>query len=70
VIFPPQVAIIGVGKVNRKACVVNEQIVPRTMVNISLSADHRVTDGQMGAHFLSDIQKLLNKPDRLSGDEI
>ncbi len=69
VIFPPQVAIIGVGKVNQKACVVQGEIVPRTVVNISLAADHRVTDGQMGARFLNDIQKLLNKPAKLAGGE-
>jgi pyruvate dehydrogenase E2 component (dihydrolipoamide acetyltransferase) len=67
VIFPPQVTIVGVGKINRKACVVDEKIVPRTVVNISLAADHRVTDGQMGARFLNDIQKLLQKPHKLEG---
>jgi pyruvate dehydrogenase E2 component (dihydrolipoamide acetyltransferase) len=47
--------------------VVDEKIVPRTVVNISLAADHRVTDGQMGARFLNDIQKLLQKPHKLEG---
>lgn len=67
VIFPPQVTIVGVGKINRKAMVINDEIVPRTMVNVSLAADHRVTDGQMGARFLNEIQKLLNKPEKLAG---
>ena len=62
IIFPPQVAIIGVGRVLQKPVVIDAQVLPKTMVNISLAADHRVTDGQVGARFLNDIQKLLKKP--------
>lgn len=67
VIFPPQVAIIGVGKVGRKAWAFDDSIESRTVVNVSLSADHRVTDGQMGSRFLNEINKQLQKPAKFAG---
>lgn len=67
VIFPPQVAIIGVGKINQKAMAIEGSIEVRTVVNISLAADHRVTDGQMGARFLNEINKQLQKPEKFIG---
>lgn len=65
IIYPPQVAIIGFGKVVARPWVVDGAIGPRSIVTITLSADHRVSDGHGGALFLSEIGNLLQQPERL-----
>jgi pyruvate dehydrogenase E2 component (dihydrolipoamide acetyltransferase) len=65
IIYPPQVAIVGFGKVVQRAWVIDGAIGPRSVVTITLAADHRVTDGHAGALFLAEIGKLLQEPDRL-----
>jgi len=65
IIYPPQVAIVGFGKVVTRAWVIDGAIGPRSIVTITLSADHRVSDGHAGALFLAEIGKLLEEPDKL-----
>jgi pyruvate dehydrogenase E2 component (dihydrolipoamide acetyltransferase) len=65
VIYPPQVAIIGFGKVVARPWVVDGAIGPRAVVTITLSGDHRVSDGHAGALFLAEIGKLLQEPEKL-----
>jgi pyruvate dehydrogenase E2 component (dihydrolipoamide acetyltransferase) len=65
VIYPPQVAIVGFGKVVLRPWVIDGAIGPRSVVTITLSADHRVSDGHGGALFLAEIGKLLQEPDKL-----
>jgi len=65
VIYPPQVAIVGIGKVVRRPWVVDDAVVPRSTVTITLAADHRVSDGHAGALFLAEIGKLLQEPEQL-----
>jgi pyruvate dehydrogenase E2 component (dihydrolipoyllysine-residue acetyltransferase) len=65
IIYPPQVAIVGVGKVVVRPWVVDGAIGPRSVVTITLAADHRVSDGHAGALFLAEIGKLLQEPDKL-----
>jgi len=65
IIYPPQVAIVGFGKVVTRPWVVDGAIGPRAVATITLSADHRVTDGHAGALFLSEVGKLLQEPDKL-----
>ncbi|RDH44107.1 dihydrolipoamide acetyltransferase family protein [Zooshikella ganghwensis] len=65
VIFPPQVALLGIGRVREVAWVEGQHIKPVTIVSISLAADHRVTDGHDGARLLNKINKLLQKPEQL-----
>ena len=65
IIYPPQVAIVGFGKVVVRPWVVNGAIGPRSVVTITLAADHRVTDGHAGALFLAEIGKLLQEPEKL-----
>ena len=65
VIYPPQVAIVGFGKTVTRPWVVDDAIGPRSVVAITLSADHRVSDGHAGALFLAEIGKLLMEPDKL-----
>lgn len=65
VIYPPQVAIVGFGKVVARPWIVDDAVLPRSIVSITLSGDHRVSDGHGGALFLAEIGKLLQEPDKL-----
>ena len=65
IIYPPQVAIVGFGKVVTRPWVVDGAIEPRSVVTITLAGDHRVTDGHAGALFLAEIGKLLQEPEKL-----
>jgi pyruvate dehydrogenase E2 component (dihydrolipoamide acetyltransferase) len=65
VIYPPQVAIIGIGKIVTRPWVVDGAIGPRDVTTITLAADHRVSDGHAGALFLAEIGRLLQEPDKL-----
>ena len=65
IIYPPQVAILGFGKVRKTAKVVNDNVVIAQVLTVSLSADHRVVDGMLAAKFLNHLAKQLQKPERL-----
>jgi pyruvate dehydrogenase E2 component (dihydrolipoamide acetyltransferase) len=65
IIYPPQVAIVGIGKVVTRPWVVDGAIGPRSVITITLSGDHRVSDGHAGALFLAEIGKLLQEPEKL-----
>ncbi len=65
IIYPPQVAIVGFGKIVTRPWVIDSAIKPRSVVTITLSADHRVSDGHAGALFLAEIGRLLQEPDKL-----
>jgi pyruvate dehydrogenase E2 component (dihydrolipoamide acetyltransferase) len=65
VIYPPQVAILGFGRIVRKPVAVGDEIRIRPMMAATLAADHRVTDGHLGSLFLSEITALLQEPGRL-----
>lgn len=58
----PEVAIIGVHKIEEKPAVRNGQIVIRHLMNLSISVDHRLADGWDGAMFLQDVKALLEDP--------
>jgi len=65
VIFPPQVAIVGFGKIVERPWVVDGRVVARPLVTATLSADHRVSDGHRGGLFLAAVDRLLQEPGRL-----
>lgn len=65
VIYPPQVALVGLGKIVERPWVIEGQVVSRPVVTASLSADHRVTDGHRGGLFLSAVDRLLQEPGQL-----
>ena len=66
IINPPQAAILGVGSVMDQPVVREGEIVARKVMKLALSADHRVTDGAEGAHFIKELQGLLEKPASLA----
>jgi pyruvate dehydrogenase E2 component (dihydrolipoamide acetyltransferase) len=65
VIFPPQVAIVGFGKLTERPWSVGGQVLSRPLITATLSADHRVSDGHRGGLFLSAVDRLLQEPARL-----
>ncbi|MGI9529514.1 MAG: dihydrolipoamide acetyltransferase family protein, partial [Acidimicrobiia bacterium] len=65
VIVPPQVAIIGFGRVADAPVVVDGQLAVRPVVHVTLAADHRVTDGHTGGLLLLAIDRLLQEPEDL-----
>jgi pyruvate dehydrogenase E2 component (dihydrolipoamide acetyltransferase) len=68
ILHHPQVAILGVHEVKKKPAVVNDQIVIRDLGNLSLSLDHRVVDGAVGADFLYALIARLEKPSAWLGE--
>jgi pyruvate dehydrogenase E2 component (dihydrolipoamide acetyltransferase) len=65
VIYPPQVAIVGFGRIVERPWVVDGKVVARSVVHLTLAADHRATDGHRGALFLAAVAQKLMEPERL-----
>ena len=65
IIYPPQVALVGFGKVVERPWVVDGQIVPRRVVTATLSADHRASDGHRGGLFLAALERILQEPSQI-----
>ncbi|WP_394691784.1 dihydrolipoamide acetyltransferase family protein [Hoeflea sp.] len=65
VIYPPQVAIVTFGTPRTVPRIVDDAVQPRQAVSVTLSADHRTSDGRRGARFLTEIDKLLQAPEAL-----
>lgn len=65
VIYPPQVAIVGFGKVVERPWAVEGHLAAHPVVTASLSADHRATDGHRGGRFLASVDRLLQEPEKL-----
>lgn len=65
VIYPPQVAIVGFGRVVERPWVVDGRVVPRPLVAATLAGDHRASDGHLGGALLAAIDRALQSPDTL-----
>lgn len=65
VIYPPQVAIAGVGTPRERPWIVNGKMEARQIVTLSLAADHRASNGHQGALFLSAWSQLVLRPEQL-----
>lgn len=65
VIYPPQVALIGLGTVTEKPWAENGMLAARPVLTATLSADHRASDGHRGALFLAALDRLLQAPEKL-----
>jgi pyruvate dehydrogenase E2 component (dihydrolipoamide acetyltransferase) len=63
IINPPQCAILAVGRVAPRAVADEVGIAVRSMMTATLSADHRLVDGAIGARFLSDFKRRMEDPD-------
>jgi pyruvate dehydrogenase E2 component (dihydrolipoamide acetyltransferase) len=65
VIFPPQVALVGFGRVVERAVAVDGLVGARPTVRASLSGDHRAGDGHVGGTYLAAIGEMLERPEDL-----
>lgn len=65
IIYPPQVALAGFGKVVERPWSADGQIISRPTLIATLSGDHRVTDGHRGGLFLAAVDRLLQEPGEL-----
>ncbi|MDW8806485.1 2-oxo acid dehydrogenase subunit E2, partial [Streptomyces scabiei] len=65
VIYPPQVALVGFGRIVDRPCAVDGMLGVRPVVTATLSADHRATDGAIGGRYLTTLTRLLQNPEQL-----
>jgi pyruvate dehydrogenase E2 component (dihydrolipoamide acetyltransferase) len=65
VIYPPQVALIGFGRISESPWAENGMLGIRPIVTATLAGDHRATDGHRGAQFLTALNRYLQEPERL-----
>lgn len=62
IINHPEVAILALGEIKQKPRVVDGEVVPRHVMTLSLSFDHRVVDGAIGARFTNEVKEYLRTP--------
>lgn len=65
VIYPPQVALVGFGRIAERAWAVDGMLGVRPIVTATLAADHRATDGHYGSRFLAAVDRVLQHPETL-----
>ena len=65
VIYPPQVALVGFGKIIDRPVAANGMLGIRPIIDATLAADHRVSDGHRGGRFLLAVDRLLQEPEKL-----
>ena len=65
VIYPPQVALVGFGKIMEQPWADHGMLGVRPVLAATLAADHRATDGHRGAQFLESLGRLLEEPESL-----
>jgi pyruvate dehydrogenase E2 component (dihydrolipoamide acetyltransferase) len=65
VIYPPQVALVGIGAIAERPWAVDGMLTVRPTCTITLAADHRATDGRTGAAFLQTLTEALGHPEAL-----
>ncbi|MBI2962037.1 MAG: 2-oxo acid dehydrogenase subunit E2, partial [Betaproteobacteria bacterium] len=65
IIYPPQVALIGFGRIAERPWVVSGKVEVRPLLTATLSADHRASDGHRGGLFLTAVDRLLQTPEKL-----
>jgi pyruvate dehydrogenase E2 component (dihydrolipoyllysine-residue acetyltransferase) len=66
IIYPPQVALVGFGRIEDRPWVVDGQaLAVRPVITATLSGDHRVSDGHRGGLFLNAVERWLQQPERL-----
>jgi pyruvate dehydrogenase E2 component (dihydrolipoyllysine-residue acetyltransferase) len=67
IIYPPQVALVGFGKITERPWANNGMVGAKSVITGTLAADHRASDGHRGGLFLARIERLLQEPEKLDG---
>jgi pyruvate dehydrogenase E2 component (dihydrolipoamide acetyltransferase) len=62
ILLPPQCAVLGVGRIQRRPVVLGDDIVVREQMTLSLTFDHRIVDGAPAASFLQTLAALIENP--------
>ncbi|GAB3568964.1 dihydrolipoamide acetyltransferase family protein [Spelaeicoccus albus] len=62
IINPGESAIVAFGQIRKRPWVVGDEVVPRDVTTLGLSADHRVIDGDVASKFLADLGRALEQP--------
>ncbi len=62
IINPPEAAILAVGQIKKQPVVVEDEVVIRAMMSVTLSSDHRLVDGALAARFLARFKSILEEP--------
>jgi pyruvate dehydrogenase E2 component (dihydrolipoamide acetyltransferase) len=65
VITPPQVALVGVGRITERPWAVDGMLAVRRTIDLGLAGDHRASDGHRGARFLGAVAANLGRPETL-----
>lgn len=65
VIYPPQVAVVGLGRISERPWAEGDTLSVRKVMQATLAGDHRATDGRIGALFLDRLNELLQHPQEL-----
>ncbi|RPA68388.1 2-oxo acid dehydrogenase subunit E2 [Cyclobacteriaceae bacterium YHN15] len=64
-IYPPQVGIVGFGEISEQPVAEGGMLGIKPVIDVTLAADHRATDGLVGSRFLAALNKYLQNPDNL-----
>jgi pyruvate dehydrogenase E2 component (dihydrolipoamide acetyltransferase) len=62
IINPPQAAIVAVSSIMQRAMFKDDEVVPVSIMKLTLSADHRISNGAEGARYLAEVKNLLEHP--------
>ena len=62
IINPPQAAIVAVSSIIQRAVFKGEEVVPVSLMKLTLSADHRIANGAEGAQYMAEVKRLLEHP--------
>lgn len=64
-VYPPQVALVGFGRVVQRPFVVDGALIARKLINVSFAGDHRALDGYRASAYLAEVERLLANPEEL-----
>jgi pyruvate dehydrogenase E2 component (dihydrolipoamide acetyltransferase) len=62
IINPPEVGILAIGALEEKPVVIDGALATRKRMRVTMSCDHRVVDGALGARFLQTLRRLIENP--------
>jgi pyruvate dehydrogenase E2 component (dihydrolipoamide acetyltransferase) len=62
IINPPQAAIVAVSSIMQRAMFKDDEVAPVSIMKLTLSADHRISNGAEGARYLAEVKRLLERP--------